>query len=372
MKILSEVHKVESFIFTNTENAIPIEGFKIFYIREGILSSINIIFLALKFKIKILDIQYIYGLYGGSNRRLLGYFISAYTIISLLVLCQLFKIRSVLTMHSIIQDLTNESVLNEMKNYSYLNKSIHIFNKLIVLLSSSTVVLSDLQYSLLKDFPVVYKLHLIHHGIDSLNLKQESHPDFTFSYIGMIRPNKGVLVLLDAFKKISEKYNKVKLFILGGVGDSLFYEYEHYFQTVKMKIKELQSDYNVEFHEGWIEEKEILKVLKFTDTIVFPYIDNANEISGAAFTYASSGIPFVCSDIPRFNSSFSNNETAVFFKCCSSNELFMAMEEIMNNRKLRDRISSNLKAMSEKYNWEENAKEYYKIYRSLLKLTEMS
>lgn len=367
LKILSEIDNFKSFIFTDTEKAYPIKGFKIIYVRDGFLFSFKLVFLALKFKVRVLDIQYIYGQYGKNNRWSLGYLISGYSIISLLVLCRFFRIRSVLTMHSVINDLSKESVLTEMKRYSYLNGLIKLFNRLVILLSNSIVVLSDQQYAFLKDYTGRSKLHVVHHGIDSLNLEPEPHASFTFSYIGMIRPNKGVLNLLNAFQKLSEKYNNVELIILGGLGDSSFQEYENYFNAVKSKIKELQSNCNINFREGWVEERDILDALKRTDALVFPYVDNANEVSGVAFSYASAGIPYICSDIPRFNSSFSNNENALLVKCGSSIELFTAMEKLMKDPKLIAKISENLKAMWEKYNWEENAKAYYRIYRSLLK-----
>ncbi|MGC8621866.1 MAG: glycosyltransferase family 4 protein [Caldisphaera sp.] len=364
-KILSKRDDLKCFIFTETENPYPVDDCRIVQIPKGFLFSIIIIFLAVKFRIKILDVQYIYGLYGKGNNILLRNLGSAYFIISFLILCRVFRIRSVVTMHSIISDLSKDSVLNEMKKFSYLNSAIRLFNRFIVFFSDSLVVLSDNQYKMLESYSKNSKLHLIHHGIDTFNVVREPHSYFNFLYIGMIRPNKGIDILLDAFKRLGEKQKNVQLIIAGSGDVSTFSEYITYFKSVKAKINDMQQRCNLKFYEGWIREEQISELLKIADVIIFPYIDAANEVSGAAFSYASAGIPYICSDIPRFNSSFSNGVNAVFFECCSVNSLYKAMETVMNDLELRNKLSENLKTMSEKFSWKKNAEAYYNLYLSL-------
>lgn len=318
-------------------------------------------------KLEILDIQYFYGLYGELGKGSMRYLFSALNMFLILLLSRIFNTSTVLTMHSVINDISKESIIDEIKSRNYLNFFLRLFNSMVGFFTDKVVVLSAFQFEEIRKYVNSSKIQMIPHGFDHKKpLEKKEHSGFTFLFFGLIRPNKGVLDLLISFDLLSNKYNSIKLIIMGGLDHSSFKEYERYYTKVRKCVESMQSSGKIiEFREGWIDESVLTNALTVTDAIVLPYVDNANEVSGVASQLAYAGIPFILSEIPRFNSIFLDNFDCLFFPPKNTTVLAKKMEQIMINPNLRRRLGENLINKSVKFNWSYNAMEYAKIYQSL-------
>ncbi|MEM0134000.1 MAG: glycosyltransferase family 4 protein [Thermoplasmatales archaeon] len=360
--IIAKNAKFKSFIFTQTKSFEAVPGFQIFNLKSGLLFPYMVIKLILRHKIKIIDIQYIYGLYGFSYNNSVRYMSSFLNVITLLAMCRIFKVKSILTMHSLIFNFRDESVIKTTKFPQIINIVFLIFNKILAALPYHIVVLMSRQYDALAKFTSKNKLHLIHHGMDNNNFAKLDHSFFTFLYVGLIRPNKGVDCLLDAFELLNKKYNNIRLIIAGSKDSNNFTEYEKYYIDISEKIETMKLNHKMDFFEGWFNFERIRELISVSDAIVLPYIDHANEVSGIANEVACSGLPLILSKIPRFESNFSDGENCLLFDPEDPEDLCFSMEKIMLDLKLRSKISQNLLKMTKQYSWENTADKYIELY----------
>ncbi|MEM3844931.1 MAG: glycosyltransferase family 4 protein [Candidatus Parvarchaeota archaeon] len=354
--------KFKNFIFTPTKAPEKVPGFQIFRIKSGLLFPYTIAKLILMQKIKVIDIEYNYGVYGFSNNNSIRYLSSFVNVFVLLIMCRILKIKSVLTMHSVMSDIRKESTINTIKFPRIINVTFLIFNRILVALADHIVVLTSGQYDIIAKFTSKNKLHLIHHGMDNNSFAKVDHSFFTFLYVGLIRPNKGVNYLLDAFELLNKKYNNIRLIIAGSKDSNNFAEYEKYYTDISKKLETMKLNCNIDFFEGWYDFERISELISVSDAIVLPYIDHANETSGIANEFACSGLPLILSKIPRFESYFSDGENCLLFEPGSPEDLCSAMENIMLDFKLRSRIRENLLKMTKLYSWENITNEYMELY----------
>lgn len=90
--------------------------------------------------------------------------------------------------------------------------------------------------------------------------------EFCYIYTGRIAPEKGIVELIDAFKKIAQENNKVKLII---VGQGWFGTKEKS-ELEKQLLKETKSINDKIIFTGFINHDEIPKVLSIADCVVIP------------------------------------------------------------------------------------------------------
>ena len=355
-----------TYVFTDTPYPYPIKGCEVVPIRSDFLFPLRLARKAKNLGVNILNIPYIYSLYGNGKKGSMILISSAFNILTILVLCRLYRIKSVLTIHSVITNITKESTLKNYKNKKYLNCFIGIFNSLLCKLPYTIVTLSKFQGEALSKFVNDQRLYIIPHGMDTGPVFKMDHSFFTFLFFGMIRPNKGILVLLSAFQQFAHRNKSAKLVIAGGYIDSHIKEYEEYFQKVKTRISEMTNFMmNVEFRDGWISEQDAIELISASDCIVLPYVDTANEVSGVVASFSFLGVPFIVSDIIRFRAIMSEEE-ALFVPPGNDSALCQAMEKIFSDSKMRMRMTRALISKANNYSWKKIAQQYIQVYEKLL------
>ena len=84
----------------------------------------------------------------------------------------------------------------------------------------------------------------------------------TFTFLGHIRPYKGVLDLIKAFKNNANTNSQ--LLICGKVGSK---------EDLELIDKEIDNAENIIFKPGFVDDSEIESYLKFSDIMIYPYKD---------------------------------------------------------------------------------------------------
>ena len=105
-----------------------------------------------------------------------------------------------------------------------------------------------------------------------LSLPQEV---LTFLFVGLIRPYKGVLELIESFQNIN--FANAKLVIAGKANDQ---------QLVAYIRKKIEGDSNIQLEHRYIPDDEMQKYLAAADFVVFPYRDiltSGGIITGMTF-----------------------------------------------------------------------------------------
>ena len=150
-----------------------------------------------------------------------------------------------------------------------------------------------------------------------------------FLYLGLLEKQKGLLQLIEAFKKIDP--DKAKLIVAGKGSLS---------EELRIKNKELK---NVEFR-GFIERKNVGNLIKSIDITVIPslIIENSPTVIYESFYYQKGVIASRLGGIPEM---VKNGENGFLFTPGSVQELAENMEKIVNDHELIDKFSNSL------YNW---------------------
>lgn len=173
-----------------------------------------------------------------------------------------------------------------------------------------------------------------------------NYDDTIIGYAGALAYTEGVPILLQSFKNLSEKYSKLRLFILGtqqvmGQGDEIF-----------GLVKELNLEDKVTFFPP-VLHAEVPDFLSACDILCSPKIDC--EVNRAAnpikvVEYLSMGIPTVCSSIGEVPLIIEHNVNGFLTNPGDVKDLEEKLEWIIRNPERAKEIGENgRKTAIEKY-----------------------
>ena len=90
---------------------------------------------------------------------------------------------------------------------------------------------------------------------------------FDYLFVGWIRPEKGVDILLDAWMKYKQKINNKKLIIAGKISS---------FNQLKYNLSELESN-NIIFKNEYIDDQYMAELMSLSKYLVLPYKQGTNS-----------------------------------------------------------------------------------------------
>ena len=175
---------------------------------------------------------------------------------------------------------------------------------------------------------------------------------FLFGFIGYVRPYKGVLQLIEAFRQINEEH--VNLLIAG-------YAFENAFENTVRKAA--NGDSRIHLYLDFIENQELQVFLNAPDVIVFPFtrsLTSGSLILAMSFakSIVTSDCPFVPEVLPPAGGLVYSNE--------NSEGLINALREI---QLIDDVVSMGQKNLerARDFDWEAIARSTANVYRDVLK-----
>lgn len=148
----------------------------------------------------------------------------------------------------------------------------------------------------------------------------EANPEsgnFKFLFIGQVEKHKGVLLLLDGFNKIKEKYPEVEL-LLAGDGSQ-----------IELARKRAAGNNNIKFL-GWPGNEAVDKLLSSSHSLVYPslvYENCPNAIERAL----AAGLPVLGSDLGGISELLSDG-AGIVFKPADANDLAEKMIWLIENK----------------------------------------
>ena len=245
------------------------------------------------------------------------------------------------------------------------------------------------------------KCRTVYNGVDPKRFTDTPHPregkkEYQILYVGRLSPEKGIHVLVDAFRKLQEKNPSCRLDLIGAAG-LLPYSYymglthdspslslhQFYGHTLWDKIKrqllqkntsyladlrnglsrELQS--RLTFH-GPIHNRDVAKFYQQADVFVFPSV--WNEPFGMPVTEAmASGLPVVSTRsgaIPEF---VIDGVTGLLVDRGNSEDLAEGLSKLLSDQNLRNMMGEAGRAhVLKSKTWEIVADELAGFYKQLL------
>lgn len=162
-------------------------------------------------------------------------------------------------------------------------------------------------------------------GIEPKRMFKET----TITYLGSFDYYRGVDILVEAFKKIGQKY-KAKLVLLGGGNE-------------EERIKKLAAGSDNIFISGFIPHKKAIAICKGSDILVMPFRNSPilfKTFSLKFFEYVACGVPIIVTDTGE-HASWTKKLGAGLVVKNSAEEICAGLEKLVNDKALYRKLKEN-------------------------------
>jgi len=239
-----------------------------------------------------------------------------------------------------------------------------IFNKLTYKLIDKIIAITPWELSILEKFTSKKKIKIIQNGTDNIFFKQIKNNDFKKKYkirekflvlfFGRLNPTKGPEKLALAAQEIT-KIRKDIAFVWVGPDEGKANE-----------VKKLIKGYkNMKYLGAIRDKKEVAKMYQASDVYVLPSYHEGLPLT--LFEAMSSGLPIVASPVNGVPYEMESGENGFFSNYGDLKSLEENILKLIDNPKLRKKISLNNRKKARNYLWENIYQKYIKEYNSLLK-----
>jgi glycosyltransferase involved in cell wall biosynthesis len=186
----------------------------------------------------------------------------------------------------------------------------------------------------------------------------------TLVYVGGISQNRGVLELIESLRFLKTKYEKVTLTLVGPIYTKSFEE------KIGKLLKELDLQDNVRL-AGEAKHQEIYNLLSGCNigmAILHPEPNYIESLPTKLFEYMAAGLPVIASNFPLWKEIVEGNNCGLTVDPLKPAEIARAVEYLIEHPPEARKMGQNgRKAVSEKYNWENESRKLIELYENLLK-----
>lgn len=286
------------------------------------------------------------------------------------------KIPYGVTIHGGILDIPQEEVAKMVEPY----KGTFNWGKLIDILIGRDKVLNDAKFiicvsdrerrELQEKYPdsnVVY----IPNGVDTQRFehftKKDAREELGYTKndkiilsVGSFYEQKNQLMLLKAFKTVSQTDENSKLLLVGVIYNEAYYKkILDYIETHHLSNR-VQILTNLSF-----DSKKLSYAYVASDLFVLP---SKYETFGIVILEAwAAGIPAVCADVGGMSKFVKDGENSLFFDLESLHSLETKMVSLLQERSLYDKVLAGAQRDLKRYSWYEIAKEIETVYKEALR-----
>lgn len=293
----------------------------------------------------IVCLQHEFGIFGGPA----GQHIS--------LLLETLKMPVVTTLHTVMA--------HPMPDYrESMNKIIRHSNRLIVLSEMGRRILKDVFH-----VPAT-KIDFIHHGIpdvpfiDPIHYKKQFNTNrgITILTFGLINPNKGIETALEALPPVVERYPDVLYTVLGATHPEIKKRHgESYRATLEEKVRELDLQKNVIFHNRFVTLKELCDFILASDIYVTPYLSREQIVSGT-LAYAVGMGKAVVSTPYWYAREVLGDGRGILFDFGDAKALANALLDLIGNPAKRNKMRLRAYNLGRRMIWKSIGKNYLDLF----------
>lgn len=165
---------------------------------------------------------------------------------------------------------------------------------------------------------------------NELNLTPE---DFVFIFVGRLVADKGINELVQAFKLLSNEYQRIKLLLVGPYEDDL--------DPVKPETKQ-----TIESHEAIITvgfQSDVRKYFAVSDALAFP--SYREGFPNVVMQAGAMGLPSIVSNINGCNEIIVDGHNGMIIRPKSAEELYEAMKKMVSDSQAYNRMKESARPM---------------------------
>lgn len=307
----------------------------------------------------ILCLQHEYGLFGGLD----GIFI--------LKLLEKIKIPIVSIYHSI-------PILKDSKRQKYrlgVLKDIAKFSKFIIVTAEIG------RKGLIKECKIpAKKIITIYHGApdvsyptkkerEELKTRLNLREKFVILNFGLISRGKGLEYIIEAASRLSKKYPKLILLILGTSHPMHLAGKEgSYYSSLKEKVKNFGIKNNVRFINKFLKEERLIDYLRMADIYLMPYAKKSkSQISSGTLAYAMAAGNCVVSTPFLYAKELIGKNRGYFIDFESSDSIVRVVSDLIEKPKEIEKTRKKAYEFARKFTWPEVAKKIIQVFQRAIK-----
>lgn len=201
------------------------------------------------------------------------------------------------------------------------------------------------------------KIYVIPNGVDFKNFKslsKELHNPVRLLFVGRLSIQKNVPLLIKSFKLITEKkFRDVELHIVGDGEEK---------DKIINLIKKEKLEKKIVLH-GVLRGRKLYEIYSSSD--IFIMTSKYESFGNVLIEAMASGLPIIASDILAVRNVIENNKNGLLVKQ-TPEDFAIAIEKLLDNSQLRERIIENALEEVKKYNWDKIVEKFEKVYIGVL------
>jgi len=296
-------------------------------------------------KVKLVNIQHEFGIFGGENGSYLLKFLKK------------LKKPVVTTLHTVVPK-PDKKMLQIVREISQDSKGIIVMTH-----SSKNILIKDYQLD-----PVGIKV--IPHGIHQVPFKDSAQAKadlglagkIILSTFGFLSPNKGIEYVIEALPKVVTKFPEVK-FLVAGVTHPVILDQngETYRNSLIKKVHQLGLSNYVSFYNTYFDIKKLLRFLEATDIYIAPSLNKDQTVSGTLSYALGSGRAVISTAFAQAKQDVTK-EVGILVDFKKSEVFTRAIIKLIGDRKLQAQMGKNAYFRTRHMTWENVAQAYMKYF----------
>jgi glycosyltransferase involved in cell wall biosynthesis len=223
--------------------------------------------------------------------------------------------------------------------------------------AQAMIVLSERMRTELVEGYGVPSAAVIPHGCDAYPAKSSPTLPPYLLFRGFLRPSKGLLELVDAFRTIGAEFPELRLVI---AGTTVYDDELSFVRQLEQSIVRHPYRDRIQLENRFLEGAEMAELVQSAQLILLPYKDRFIEVSGVVHDVAGSGVPLVCSDTPRFDELAEGVEA--LHAPPSARSIADAIKRILQDPKLSTHLSEGILEFARTKSWPEVARQHVALY----------
>lgn len=209
------------------------------------------------------------------------------------------------------------------------------------------------------------KIHVIPMGVDLRNSfipAQPPNSPRSILFVGRLVEKKGLKYLIEAFKKVVEKYPDTRLTIVGK-GPEEF--------ALKKQVREYRIENSVIFM-GALAHKNLPAVYQAHELAVFPFIeDRSGDMEGFGLVMVEAmgcGCTVIASHLPAVEDIIIDRQTGLLCEQQNPDQLYDRIITVFEDPVLRHKLArQGRQYVASRFDWSVTEKNYLKVFTDVMK-----
>lgn len=301
-------------------------------------------------QIDVVSLQHEYGIFGGEAGG------------HILALLSRLTMPVVTTLHTVLSEPTpiQRAVMNR-----------------IIASSSKLVVMADKGRELLTTVYQVPadKIEIVAHGIPDFAFVEPDKAKAKFGFtgrtvlltFGLLSPNKGIEVMIDAMPSILQSRPDTVYVVLGATHPNLVRDQgEAYRESLLNRVRDLGIEDHVVFLDQFVDQATLLEFISMCDVYVSPYLTEAQMTSGTLAYSFGLGKPVVSTPYWHAQELLADGR-GILVPFGDAGAIGKEIASLLTDNPRRQAMRKRAYAGSRSMTWERTAERYLAIFESVVK-----